>query len=67
MTIPMTHGKMGQLGSMGRLGRMSRMLHDVNYSANLTVPRCQIHRETNVCTANQKVHSLMMMMNMGHL
>ena len=64
--IPMTHGRMDQLDSMGRLGqlgrmsRMGRMLHDVNYSANLTVPRCQIHRETNVCsvcTADQKVHS----------
>ena len=52
----MTHGRKGLC--MGRLGRMGRMLHDVIYSANLTVPRSQIHRETNVCIANQKVHSL---------
>ena len=60
----MTHGRMDQLDSMGRLGRlgqlgrmsrMGRMLHDVNYSINLTAPRCQIHRETGKCEFPGKI------------
>ena len=67
MTIPMTYGRMGRLGSMGQLGsmgwlgRMSRMGRMVQLGR-----MGQLHRETNVCTTNQKVHSLMNS-NMGHL